>query len=347
MVRGKTLIVVGAGASAEFGLPTGADLRDEIGRRLDIRFEDGTKLISGNAAIVQAIQNAVREKGERGINPHLYAAWAIRDAMPQAISIDNFLDSRAHDEKIELCGKLAIASAILDAEQRSILFFNSQNSRSRLNFKRAMSTWASQFVQILFESCRREGLSERLSSLVLIVFNYDRCVEHYLFHSLQNYYGIPAAEASELVGLVEVFHPFGQVGYLPWQQRRPVAGFGSQSSGVDLLSLSSGIRTFTEGTDPEGSDINAIRERIANSEILLFLGFGFHPLNMELLKSDADAGVQRRCFATALGISDYDCKALAHDIESLTRGGFAEVVLRNDLSCHDLFREYWRTLSLS
>ena len=48
----------------------------------------------------------------RDVNPILHAAWKIRDALPQAISIDNFLDSRP-DPHIELCGKLAIAKAIV------------------------------------------------------------------------------------------------------------------------------------------------------------------------------------------------------------------------------------------
>ena len=48
MFKANTLFVVGAGASFEFGLPTGEGLKSKIIEALDIRFGHGTGLISGN-----------------------------------------------------------------------------------------------------------------------------------------------------------------------------------------------------------------------------------------------------------------------------------------------------------
>lgn len=42
--------------------------------------------------------------------------------MPQSISIDNFIDSHKGDKEIELCGKLAIVRAVLEAEAKSDAF---------------------------------------------------------------------------------------------------------------------------------------------------------------------------------------------------------------------------------
>ena len=93
----KTVIVVGAGASQEAGLPTSVELKISIARDLDIRF----KLFeqnSGDRTIAAALQSRFRD-----INPHLHACWKIRDALPQAISIDNFIESHRRDEKVGFC----------------------------------------------------------------------------------------------------------------------------------------------------------------------------------------------------------------------------------------------------
>lgn len=107
MFKQHTTIVVGAGASKECNLPTGLELKNVIARLLDIRFERGFRMNSGDPCICDAISTFVERTGSRNINPHLRAAWRIRDAMPQAISIDNFIDAHQGDALLELCGKLA------------------------------------------------------------------------------------------------------------------------------------------------------------------------------------------------------------------------------------------------
>jgi hypothetical protein len=104
MFNKKTVLVIGAGGSQEANLPTGKELKDRIASLLDIRFEDRIRRSSGDPLILDALRHLVRQpNGQPGdINPHLHACWAIRDAMPQAISIDNFIDAHSGDDKIEL-----------------------------------------------------------------------------------------------------------------------------------------------------------------------------------------------------------------------------------------------------
>ena len=109
------------------------------------------------------------------------------------------------------------------------------------------------------------------------------------------------------------------------------------------------IKTFTEGTDPDASDIVAIRKWLSAAELVLFLGFAFHRLNLNLLKpSDApDRGPDRvDYFGTAKGISSSDCAAVREDLIALASAKPDRIVLRNDLTCAQLLREYWRTLSI-
>lgn len=131
----KTVIVLGAGASKEVGLPIGADLKNAIAERLNICFEHGHRMVSGDALIVEALrQHVAATTGSRDVNPHLNAAHRIRTAMPQAISIDNFIDAHKGDAKIEICGKLAIVAAMLAAERRSMLYIDHTQSNRELNY---------------------------------------------------------------------------------------------------------------------------------------------------------------------------------------------------------------------
>ena len=126
------------------------------------------------------------------------------------MSIDSFIDAHRGNKEIELSGKLAIVRSILQAEKSSKLSLNLPNTYkdNSLYFVPLEDTWFNVFWQRISENCQAEGLGERLSSIVLIVFNYDRCIEHFLYHSIQNYYGLSADDAASLVNAMEIFHPY-------------------------------------------------------------------------------------------------------------------------------------------
>ena len=121
MIKRKTVFVIGAGASCEAGLPTGAELRTHIAKALDIKFPDGYQQGSGSLSVYEAISEYCRQSGLRDTGEFLRAAWTIRDAAPLALSIDNFIDAHRGNKKVELCGKLAIAEVVLHAERKSKL----------------------------------------------------------------------------------------------------------------------------------------------------------------------------------------------------------------------------------
>ena len=206
MFEKKTMIVIGAGASAEVGLPIGHDLRTIIASSLNFRIERNIQT-SGDKDIFHALQFALQGKPVSELNLHLEAAGRIRRAMPQAISIDNFIDANQGDLPLELCGKLAIVQSILHAERRSPLYVNEVGSKTSLKFEQLEQTWFNAFFQLLTENCTVNQVEERLSLVRLIVFNYDRCIEHYLYYALQNYYNIDAGIAGSLVDGMEIYHP--------------------------------------------------------------------------------------------------------------------------------------------
>lgn len=351
MKNTKMVIVVGAGASREVNLPTGQELKEKIAGLLDIRFSDGYRRSSGDHLIHAALELHLQRQvpPSRDINPHLHASWRIRDAMPQAISIDNFIDAHQGASGIEFCGKLAIVRSILDAEKNSLLYADPRQGNARIKFEYLGKSWFNNFFQLLTENCRVSNIMDRVKSVMLIVFNYDRCIEHFLFNSLKNYYGITDDQAAEIVLTMNIYHPYGTVGCLPWQKRNNTIGFGEDPSPDQLINLSKGIKTFTEGTDPGESEIVAIRQGVQNADMVLFMGFAFHRLNMDLLfplktgKNKSQNAINY--FATAKGISSSDCELIRDELMKLAGARYQNVCLRNDLECNKLLHEYWRSLS--
>jgi hypothetical protein len=336
----KTVFVVGAGASKEFGLPTGDELKNKIADILEIRPQ--SKI--GDEMVVNALNYAVQANKELklDINELYRKALRIGNAMPLEESIDNFIDSHRGDFEVELCSKIAVVRAILEAELDSKL--------SGLNFSSIEDTWPVQFFKLLKEKCSKEDIAARLTSVSFVIFNYDRCFEYFLFHALQAYYdGLSQDAAATLVRNLKIYHPYGTVGSLPFYHKDNSTNFGVVPSAQQLYNLSKSIKTFTEGTDPNSSDIVAIRNNIKQSTRLVFLGFAFHPLNLDLLFLDgstSEADKSREIFATGYGISESDSKLIANEIGRRTNTNFGKISIRNDLQCYKLFGEYWRSLSL-
>ncbi len=343
----NTVYIVGAGASKEVNLPTGYELKSVIADLLDMRW-DISRQKHGDYLIANALQENVKlPDGRNGdINPFVHEAWHIRDALPQAISIDNFIDAQKGNEKLALCGKLAIVRSILTSEKHSDLSFKNDRANSTINFKNLEYSWYLPFFQIITENCTKDDLENRLKAISIICFNYDRCIEHFLFHAFINYYRISEQESSEIVSFLNIYHPYGKVGHLPWQDRKDATDFGQDVSAQKLLELAKNIKTFTEGTDPESSDIVEIRNKIENTNRLIFLGFAFHKLNMGLLKPDSISRTdfsEINSFATTLDISDSDKRVIQEQISELY-GTNIEANMAN-VTCKDLFTEFWRSLS--
>ena len=71
---------------------------------------------------------------------------------------------------------------------------------------------------------------------------------------------------------------------------------------------------------------------------------------MKLIAPGEAACGQRKkliCYATAKGISKSDCENLVAEINEAFGDPDNKLNIRNDLTCHGLFQEYWRGLSLS
>jgi len=270
--------------------------------------------------------------------------------MPQAMSIDSFVDQHRGDLLIEKCAKLAIVRMILRAEHASTLKGPAAGKSYAPQFARLRNTWFAKLWTVLTGSCTVRDLAERLQSFTFVVFNYDRCLEHFLYHSIQNYYGTSSEHAAELLRRVVIHHPYGSTGSLDWQPGQPRMTFGDDPHAVQIHGLSSGIKTFTEGADPTASDIDVIRSKVAEADLVVFLGFAFHNQNLHLLAPSGDSVPNRAMktyLATAYGMSRSDTNSIRDAIPRVLRStNNLHVHVHNDLTCAALFDEYRRTLAL-
>jgi hypothetical protein len=343
------LLVVGAGASKEADLPIGEELKLQIASAVDIRFPDGYAQATGDRIVTQALHAAANLAGGRDINPFLHQCWHIRDAMPTAISIDNFLDSQRSNQTIVACGKIAIARTILAAEASSPLNAKPDSNTQQITFATVTGTWYLRLFQVLSEGCDFNELVAKLSRIAIVCFNYDRCIEHYLFHSIQNFYRASAIEAARALEKLEIIHPYGTVGMLPWQGEAAGIDFGGIPSGAELLAASSTLRTFTEGIDPSTSRITRIRELAFDTPKIAFLGFAFHEKNLDLL---IPHGREPRnapgplVWGTCLGISESDKYEIVRDLVNRLKIQPSSIALDRKLTCREFLSDYSRSITL-
>jgi hypothetical protein len=136
-----TVFVIGAGASAEYGISVGDQLKHKISGLLNFYY-DGGYLSRGDEQIEEWLRRHNQSKtGQYVLSPeHFGSARLISDAMPHALSIDNFIDAHRGNDDIALCAKLGIVKAILLEEGRSRLS-GLKNPMDRFDFASVSGGW--------------------------------------------------------------------------------------------------------------------------------------------------------------------------------------------------------------
>lgn len=354
MFRSKTVFIIGAGASAEYGLPVGDKLKSRIQGDLNIVYEDFGRRHSGDRLIVRALEHLV--KGIAGdpyninrlFNIYLQASMKISQALPHDISIDSVLETYSDDEKIVQCGKLGIARAVLNAEQNSSLRADQGRSSDSIDFLRIIDKWKAALLRLLKEGITTKSIESLFENVSFVNFNYDRCFEHYLHSALQPLFGVDANRATELMKTVTIVHPYGTVGSLDWQRtgREHRVTFGAEVNAERLLASAQSILTYGERAD-DPDRLGQLSTVLDSAQRVIFLGFAFHPQNMDLLFRAGGFG-PKEIWATAYDISQDDIEIIKRDIRkrqyNVSKFLTEEVQISN-MTCSDLFSNYSRSLA--
>lgn len=337
MFKRKTLFIVGAGASAEVDFPVGTQLARRIGAKMDIEFGNNP-IGSGDYNLFSHVVHSRRQEA----NEFQRAAWRIRDGIAFAQSIDDFLDQHRSDARINLYGKIAIVQAIVEAERESKLFFDEMKGAATFDVDAIAPTWLAKFMYMLSRGVPRETVSQIFDQIAFVVFNYDRCIEHFLTIALQRAYGIGQGTAISIVDDLNIFHPYGVVGGL-----REVP-FGTTR--INCVSLSEGIKTYTEQV-ADAEAISRLAGMVGDAEHIVFLGFAYHDQNMTLFAPTRQLPASKRVFGTAFGMSGSDVEVVGHQIDAWFTGRDARsyrstmIKLENKQTCAQLFDNYAKSLT--
>jgi hypothetical protein len=311
MLSKPTTFVLGAGASCDFGFPTGIGLQKSVVDLLALTpdFREFTNDRMRDA--IQSLLNQANWNDQK--NRYLSAAHKIALGMPTAASIDNYLHTHQNDVDLVNLGKIAVALAILKAEENSPLRINRRNRAeiSPLSGEKYRQSWYSPFIRMLTMGTQSNDPRSLCRNLRFVVFNYDRCLELILLVTLKDYYGLSENEALEILENIEIIHPYGSLGRLGNGGAQSVP-FGGEHA--DVANIAPQIRTFTESID---SDIvDTARKCIESASTLVFLGFGYLPQNMELLAPEGSRSATR-IHATNFGNSVTDMIVVRDKINHL------------------------------
>jgi hypothetical protein len=308
MFNKPVVFVIGAGASCEYGLPLGATLKASIAKRIRFRFEHGFQLSSGDAILLDHIRR--HTKNDQNLNnEYTVAANELSNAIEVFISIDEAMHFVASSTKAVEVGKIAIVSEILAAEGKSSIALSRETGRTILNEKNG--GWLAHMLSMALAGTQKADVEKLFAQVTFVNFNYDRCLEHYLFEALQQKTGASSAQAEAIVDGLNVIRPYGSLGPLEWQVPRGVA-FG-YTGHVDPFSLIDKIRTYTEQNTLH--DATIIDHALRLAELVVFLGFGFHKQNLEILALPNFSRTNTaEVLATVVGIHKENLKSISDQI---------------------------------
>ncbi len=191
-------------------------------------------------------------------------------------SVDAFLEHR---------------SSFTSAGIAAIAYFISQAERDDSLFRPGIpSDWYQYFFQLLFDDAGFHTVGNNRVSV--LTYNYDRSFEYSLLHALSSSYGASLSACREVMMDIPVLHLHGQLGPLPDRFE--------ELHEADLAMAARGIRIVSEAVDQDPV-FGEARELIARAEEVVFLGFGYLPVNITRL---LDGLEPRHYHGTSFGLTE-------------------------------------------
>jgi hypothetical protein len=264
MISTPTTFILGAGASAPYGFPTGKALVDKVLENLE------------SEKYIRQILELFPDQ-ERAIE-----TFADQLNRSRKLSVDAFLEHRPEYSEI---GKTAIAQALIPYETEEALFSKENNGDWYRYLLDQMNTKFENFAE---------------NAVSFVTFNYDRSLEYCLYSALLATYGKTRAEVAQVVRAFPIIHLHGSLTKLPLLESETGRQY---EPNVDTHSLEMSwhnIRIISELHDTESDELfKAAREIIRRSQIICFLGFGYGETNLRRIGVPAIIDSQR-VFGTAM-----------------------------------------------
>lgn len=272
MISKETVLVLGAGASVDYGYPTGATLiGDIINTICNTQFKDGDgqyKLIG-----VPTYKKLVEKLNS--INP---------------TSIDDFLTKHAELE-MQAAGKQAIAYQILVSENSNKVgrFEDlNLNSVSLSSSQNQNKDWYRFLIEALISQTTIEELLNQKIRLKIITFNYDNSLEYALLKKLSQSAYLKDHQKEFYTAVAEnIIHIYGQIGrYIGIDTNRDYIAYGKYKNQLALEQasiLKNSIAIVGEERSAVKDNAQIAQEWLKSAKRIFFLGYGFNDDNNKLL----------------------------------------------------------------
>ena len=299
MFKPNTLFILGAASGLDVGFPLGSELKKRIAALVNFSTNE-----FGDISCTAETGEFFRQLNSRFAETYdpqsiRAAALQIRTGVGLCSSIDHFLELRRKDPCIGDVAKAAIAKIILNKERNCIL--REQVNEPTREVTAFDKTWLQEFAQICFEGVEPEGIEEALSRVSIVSFNYDRSLEQFVRIALRDLYSLDEEEAATRAQSLIVTHPCGSLGPLPSPGVTNTLQFGG-SGNPSYAQIAKNIKTFTEQSVEE-EVLSQIRSQVADAETIVFLGFGYHRQNIDLLSPAERPKTAKQILGTAKDVS--------------------------------------------
>lgn len=253
MIRTPTVLVLGAGASEEYGLPLGGELLRKILADIKNASQDA-----------HSVYRLLRECSYPDKEVRDFAEQLEAGGLP---SVDIFLERR---QDLVPIGKAAIAAALLGRENPTQLF-----DRVRADLKIKTRWYEHLWEKLVVDADGKQFDSNDLS---IVTFNYDRSLEAFLYDAMKAVY--PNDVDRLWPEAVPIVHVHGSLGlYNPHEN-----GHRDYSTNFTLAELKAAAASIRIVSDPDDDHVvNKANDLLKRAEKVCFLGFHFHAANVHKL----------------------------------------------------------------
>jgi len=322
MIEEKTVLILGAGASAPYGYPTGDKLRIDIIESFDLLYErdvvPGLKKY-GTSAFMQSRLNFSNSRRKEFISTF----------KESRIQIDLFINKNRNF--FEDLGKLAIILLLFEAERQTNHFWKAE-IEGKEDWYRYL------YLKMMSDLNGRDDYTISRNDISFITFNYDRSLEEFLFSSLENSHNsIEPDVIQKEMRKVKFHHVYGQLADLPWQNDSE----GLRYYPPNIIDYSKRIKNIKVIFDDrlKSSSLTDIHRKIKQAKRIFFLGFGFLNENMKLLGFPEILNPNQKIFGTGKGYTEKERIGIRNRYFNTIKDIENNVFIR-DLNCKDLLREY-------
>lgn len=316
MIEIPTVLVLGAGASAPFGFPSGQTLADLIVYYFSLAHK---------GYVVPGTTKWLNVTMTQRMWPMLTGTFPeedIKDFMEHLNgedSIDAFLEHQ--DEAFVNIGKATIAAALLPFEGDKDLDWRFMERRLTSFVGRENHGPKNNWYQLLWRALNARFGDFDKNAIKIITFNYDRSLEHYLYTRLRRRY--PKRKDEDYAAkMPQIEHIHGSLGPLSWQVQRaapevspvPYGAMARTRSPVETEgqfdvrvriwfdTAMQQIKVIHEVSD-DTPELETARTWISNCERLYFLGFGYHQSNLDRLAIESAGKEKKAIMGTTMGLS--------------------------------------------